>query len=95
MRDLADTVVIGGDINNDIKIDGNISLDPIIDGQADFSYGTSGSFPEYHGEYNITPGEEAITLQTQQTQLFQNVTINPIPSNYGLITWDGHKLTVS
>lgn len=23
------------------------------------------------------------------------VTVNPIPSNYGLITWDGSKLTVS
>ena len=24
-----------------------------------------------------------------------NVTIMPIPSNYGLITWNGHVLTVS
>ena len=24
-----------------------------------------------------------------------NITVNPIPSNYGLITWDGAALTVS
>ena len=26
---------------------------------------------------------------------FANVTVNPIPSNYGLITWNGSVLTVS
>ena len=28
-------------------------------------------------------------------KFFKNIRINPIPSNYGLITWDGSVLTVS
>ena len=49
----------------------------------------------YQGSYEVTPTRETQTLQTASKVLAQNVTINPIPSNYGLITWDGHTLTVS
>lgn len=51
--------------------------------------------PAYTGSYNVTPGESAQTLATQNRRMTGNVTINPIPSNYGLITWDGTALTVS
>lgn len=51
--------------------------------------------PKYEGDYEVTPTEETITLSTNNLQMTHNVTINPIPSNYGLITWNGTTLTVS
>ena len=49
----------------------------------------------YRGQYNITPSNERQILQTEDKVMMQNVTINPIPSNYGLITYDGTVITVS
>ena len=49
----------------------------------------------YEGEYTVTPGEDAQALPTAGKSLAQDVTVEPIPSNYGLITWDGAVLTVS
>lgn len=49
----------------------------------------------YTGELTVTPSSEAQTLETLGKVLPGNVTINPVPSNYGLITWDGSVLTVS
>lgn len=54
-----------------------------------------GDYQPYTGAYEVTPGTEAQTLQTADRYMSQNVTINPIPSNYGLVTWDGAALTVS
>ena len=49
----------------------------------------------YSGEYEFTPSAETQTIPTSNKTLAQDITINPIPSNYGLITWDGSTLTVS
>jgi len=49
----------------------------------------------YKGVYEVTPTKETQTLETVGTLLQKNVVINPIPKNYGLITWDGSTLTVS
>lgn len=49
----------------------------------------------YHGAYTITPSSETQVLDTDTLILDGNITINPIPSNYGLITWDGTNITVS
>lgn len=32
---------------------------------------------------------------TENKTTQQNIVINPIPSNYGLITWNGSVITVS
>ncbi len=44
----------------------------------------------------VTPtrGTQVITAEAGFNAL-RSVTVNPIPSNYGLITWDGSVLTVS
>lgn len=52
-------------------------------------------FPVYDGAYEVTPTRETQTLQTQGKALVGNVVVNPIPSNYGLITYNGSVLTVS
>lgn len=49
----------------------------------------------YEGPYEVTPGPAAQVLLTNGLRMTANVTINPIPNNYGLITWDGSKLRVS
>ena len=49
----------------------------------------------YAGPYTVTPSEETQVLPTQGMAMANNVTVNPIPSNYGLITWNGSTLTVS
>lgn len=49
----------------------------------------------YHGSYEVTPSSEAQVLDTDTLILDGNITINPIPSNYGLISWDGSTITVS
>ena len=49
----------------------------------------------YTGDYAVTPSGETQTLNTNGLRMTDNVTVNPIPSNYGLITWNGAVLTVS
>lgn len=49
----------------------------------------------YTGEYEVTPSSETQTLNTDGLRLTRNVTVNPIPQNYGLITYNGAVLTVS
>lgn len=49
----------------------------------------------YTGDYTVTPQAEAIALYTNDKRMTDNVTVNPIPNNYGLITWDGSVLTIS
>lgn len=52
-------------------------------------------FPDaYEGQYQITPNAETQVLYTKRLAMIDNVTINPIPSNYGEIIWDGSTLTV-
>lgn len=50
---------------------------------------------EYHGGYTVTPGTTAQILHTKEKQLTEDITVEPIPNNYGLITWNGSTLTVS
>ena len=49
----------------------------------------------YSGRYEVTPGESTQVLETAYHKMTANVVVNPIPSNYGLITWNGATLTVS
>lgn len=51
--------------------------------------------PPYTGETTVTPTNEQQELQTVGKLMKKNVIIEPIPSNYGLITWNGSVLTVS
>ncbi len=49
----------------------------------------------YEGSYEITPSETQQILPVRELTMRENLTINPIPNNYGLITWNGYTLTVS
>ena len=49
----------------------------------------------YDGPYEATPSSETQTFQTENKKMEQNFVVNPIPSYYGLITWNGSVITVS
>ena len=51
--------------------------------------------PSYKGLYAVTPGQEVQVLQTDGLMMVGNLTVGAIPSNYGLITYDGSVITVS
>ena len=53
------------------------------------------NYEEYSGATVVTLSSEAQVLQTEEKVVLENIVINPIPSNYGLITWNGSTLTVS
>ena len=59
------------------------------------SGGSGRSVPVYPGPTEFTPSAEKQTIEVSGYRLKEDITINPIPSNYGLITWDGSTLMVS
>ena len=49
----------------------------------------------YDGSYEATPSAQTQTIPVIGKTMKQNFMVNPIPQNYGLITWNGSTLTVS
>lgn len=49
----------------------------------------------YTGDYEWTPSEDEQIIEIATKRATQDIVINPIPYNYGLITWNGSTLTVS
>lgn len=49
----------------------------------------------YEGIYTVIPSREQQILRTGGLVADSNITIEPIPSNYGLITWNGSFIKVS
>ena len=49
----------------------------------------------YDGPTEFTPFGSTQTIAIENKKALTDITINPIPSNYGLITWNGSELTVS
>lgn len=85
-------IVLGGDISTTTnKINGEFVTEK-VSLSGDIKTGTP---PFYSGEYEVTPSEQEQTIPIEGKVAKENITINPIPSNYGLITWDGTTLTVS
>ena len=90
---MEDQIVIGGDLNLNELIDGEISLHSMLSGEVGVF---TPLLPDvYTGAVEVTPSSEVQTLETAGLMLNESIVINPIPSNYGLITWNGSKLTVS
>jgi hypothetical protein len=81
-----DTVVIDGELSLVIPCDGECGVITKVIGQ---------DLPTYTGETVVTPSETEQVLATADKVVARNIVINPIPSNYGLITWNGSTITVS
>lgn len=83
-------------MSDTVVLDGALSLTNVIDGQAGTVIKvTEYDLPVYTGQTEITPSEETQTLQTANRTVLQNIVINPIPSNYGLITRIGAGIRIS
>ena len=92
-------------MQNTVVIDGNLSL--LISGEASaelllMDSAEVGIFtamreilPIYDGATTYTPSDQEQTIQTNGKSLLTDIIINPVPNNYGLITWNGSYLTVS
>lgn len=50
--------------------------------------------PPFTGDYEYTPTEETQVIEIADKRATENITINPIPNNYGRIAWNGSTLTV-
>ena len=77
------TGVIG---EKSVEVSGNVICNAVT---------TEYVYPHYEGPYTVTPTQSTQTLNTNGFVMDNNVKVNPIPSNYGLITWNGSFLTVS
>lgn len=55
----------------------------------------AGVAKEYEGEYDITPTNTAQVFSTEGKRCPHNFIVEPIPNNYGLITYNGSIITVS
>lgn len=93
MSVIFEKATLTGDITTPtLTVSGSASIAPMrLSGNITVSTGAE----PYSGTYEITPTTQMQVLNTKDRILAQNITINPIPSNYGLITWNGATLTVS
>lgn len=48
----------------------------------------------YTGDYEVTPSRETTVLLTDGFRMTGNVTVHPIPSNWGQIEYDGAIMTI-
>lgn len=51
--------------------------------------------PTYTGTYEVTPTQERQVLPTAGKRLDNDIVVESIPENYGLITWNGSFIRVS
>lgn len=76
------------------EFDGDFHSNNSFGGESS-TYQIVSSVEAYTGEYEFTPVATSQTIAIIGKRATQNITINPIPSNYGLITWDGIGIRVS
>lgn len=83
-------------------LQGSLSCASSLGGALSASSGLGGNlttggafFPRYEGAYEFEAGAAAQTVHTAGTVLMEDIVIDPVPSNYGLITYNGSTLTVS
>lgn len=53
------------------------------------------AYPTYTGETEFTPTQQAQIVFTSGKVVLDNITINPIPSNYGLVTYHANIITIT
>lgn len=88
------------DVEFEIDVGEEIAFD-IADGQAvefgedEYIAVVSTEAPTYDGPYEAVPTGATQTFSTGGKVMASDFTVAPIPSNYGLIEWDGSVLRVS
>lgn len=87
MREIIAGIAGKGRVNADISAAGSFS--------AAISPGNGRGAAPYTGPYTFTPSGQAQTIEIGGLIAQENIQIEAVPNNYGLITWDGSTLTVS
>lgn len=82
------------------EIDTGEELDLDVSQSESLEFAVSESFAlgggeKYKGQTVVTPSREEQVLETKGFLLGDNIIVEPIPKNYGLVTWNGVTLTVS
>ena len=73
-------------------LSGGLSTDGTLKGVLSAA---TGETPVYTGPYEFVPTTQMQTVHVAGAAMQEDLIIDPIPSNYGLITWNGSTLTVS
>ena len=90
---MQDTLLIDGDASLTIMIDGDASITVECDGEG-LAFLPVKSDKYYIGETDIIPSDVVQVLSTKDLVMAENITIEPIPSNYGKIIYNGAYLRV-
>lgn len=75
--------VVGKISNTTRQLHGTIRVPAVIGGDA------------YTGPYEVVPTQERQRLSTAGKSMIQDIVVEAIPKNYGLITYNGFEITVS
>ena len=51
-------------------------------------------YPTYEGPTTVTPSDAPQVLSTAGRVVLDAITINPIPSNWGRVTWNGSVIAI-
>ena len=87
-------LVLDGDLQVSVVLDGDMDMSIELDGEyGDIQYYSD--MAVYQGETTVIPSQSRQVLMTNGYLMPSNVTVEPIPWYYGLITWNGSVLTVS
>lgn len=85
-----------------LDVDDDEPIGLAVDDDVGIEFGTdeyirthSTDYPTYDGQTEFTPSRESQVVETTEHVLLTDIVVNPIPSNYGLIQWNGAVLTVS
>lgn len=70
-------------------------LDDNVNVQIEGEVVSGGGGEAYTGSYEATPSLEEQVFSTGGKILAHNFVVNPIPSNYGLVTYSGSIITIS
>ena len=86
-----------GPVRGGLAVDGNLNGRLSSEGSLSgaLSTSTGGAGPPYEGPYEVTPTREMQTLSTAGMSCYRNIVVNPIPPEYGLVSYDGSVLTIS
>lgn len=82
------------DINIEVDFGINEQFGVSFDDGFQVDYSQMHEAGDYTGEYTFTPSNETQEIETADKTLTQNIIINPIPSNYGLVSYDGSILSI-
>lgn len=84
---------ISGSLSGSGTLSGSLSSGASLSGQ--LTVPSAASVERYQGDYIFTPSSEEQIIPILGKTATDNIVINPVPSQYGLVTWDGSIITVS